>query len=122
MIEKTLDKILEQLVLLNSKVTASGATAPEPAAKVETKSEPVAAPAPPPAPPVEQTAAAVTRESVGAALRTVAVVSMEAAVQLLAKYGAKLVADLKPEQYVAVMADATAFHAKLAGPAESFGL
>lgn len=97
MIEKTLEKILEQLTILNSKIPASGgvAEAPKPAAVVNstsTTATPPTATAPP---------SGTTRAEVGQALIKLAELDHEAANQVLRDFGATSPAlgEIDPAKY-----------------------
>lgn len=104
MIEKTLEKILEQLVVLNSKVAgaevpAPTAEQPAPAPKETKKEKKEAAKDPEPT-----GAPQISRKELGEALVALAKVDMEKAKALLAQFKATKLDEVATSDYVALAA------------------
>lgn len=102
-IEATLTRIADALEII------AGKAGNPPAAKAEPKSDPKPAKAakPTPAAVAEPTVAAVSKEDVGnAVVGLIQANQREAAVKLLASYGAKAVSEVKEADYAALLAKA----------------
>lgn len=113
-IEKTLEKILEQLELLNGKIPAAGGVeTPAPPAAETNKKKGKEDPAPASGP-TPTTAPVISREALGEKLKALAMVNMDAARAILTKFKCVKLADAAESDYAAILKDVEAASAAVA--------